>query len=72
MAPSASSEADKLRYSRELAAYTLRQFSAYTAHLSPDKVVAAKIPPEISARLQRIFQTSAKFSEQQKPSSVVV
>ncbi|SJK97153.1 uncharacterized protein ARMOST_00404 [Armillaria ostoyae] len=67
MAASSSFEAEKLRYSRELAAYTLRQFATYSAHLSPDKVAAAKVPPNVS---QSIFQAFPRFSEPQtKPSA---
>ncbi|PBK73583.1 hypothetical protein ARMSODRAFT_1015125 [Armillaria solidipes] len=68
MAASSDFEAEKLRYSRELAAYTLRQFATYSAHLSPDKVAAAKVPPNVSQSIFQAFPT--RFSEPQtKPSA---
>jgi hypothetical protein len=54
----ASSEADRLNYSRELAAYTLRQFSA--AHLSLDRHSGAakqKLGPAQTEKIDKLARS---------------
>ncbi|KAK7473208.1 hypothetical protein VKT23_001306 [Stygiomarasmius scandens] len=59
-----SSEAERIRYSQQLADYTLRQFTAARRSLDTDKLAAAKLP-----NLPNIDFANLSISQTPKPSS---